>query len=97
MTLVVILPIGEAPTLRRYICRGLNALTLVWLTASPAFAGLVLMMPKAFSPSVCLYTQDPNTTSDVLPVKQNTWPLLVQRLIADRPADPLGFASPSHL
>jgi hypothetical protein len=91
MALVVILPQDDAPRLRRMIVWGLGTLTIAWLAANLAFAGVVHAKAQALGDGACLYIHDPDgdySVFDVLPVRASTWPLLLQRLIADRPADP---------
>lgn len=86
--LVVILPQSDAPLLRRFICMGLAGLVMLWLAANLAFAGIVSAKVRNYGPDACLSIHDPDSMFDVNPVRDTTWPLLLQRLIADRPIDP---------
>lgn len=87
MAFVTALPQSEAGALRRLVGRGLVALAVVWLLANLSFAGLIMGRIGAIGDGSCLYVHDPDETFGVLPAGYDKLPFLLQRLIADRPAD----------
>lgn len=87
MAFLTALPASDAGDLRRLVSRCLLALIAVWLLANLGFAGLVMQRAGALGGNGCLYVHDPDEAFGVLPAGPDKLPLLLQRLIADRPAD----------